>query len=156
MHGTREPVAASSASVADGNTHLKLIATPGCGNSARFQKDRCVERGKRSLQRPSTSPVSSKSGAAICRVRDSRDVRARKKAAREHGGSPLCCEPALIVCPRRITSRRGPAYIEPARAAPPGHTLLPNSGETESPSDSGVSPFRKAPRLYPTSAVRAR
>ncbi len=69
-------------------------------------------------------------GAAICRVRDPRNLPDLGKATEGDGGSPLCTEPASIVHHPRITLRRGPAYLRPSRVALPMHTPLLDSGGT--------------------------
>src|SRR6266478_4439269 len=92
-------------------------------------------------------------GAAICQVRDSRNARARSKAARERGDSALYCAPASIVHLRRIISWRRRAYLTPSRAALRRRTPLLDSGGTGSLQVLAVPRFRKVPRLAPTSVV---
>src|SRR5713101_6324804 len=94
-------------------------------------------------------------GAAICRVRDSMNVRDLRKATEDDGGSALCSAPASIVCHSRITPTRSPAYPKPSRVALPMHTPLPDLGGTGSLRALVVSLFRKAERLDPTSVAHA-
>src|SRR5260370_10246000 len=95
-------------------------------------------------------------GVATCRVHDSRNDCVRRKAIRGHGAPPLWRGLALIAHPRRIISKRHPAYVMPSRATLPMNRLLRGSCETESLYGLVVQPFRKAPTLGSSSVPHER